>query len=304
MDKIGAGLERDGILTGAVGKKWHTSTINKILRNEKYIGDALLQKTYTTDFLNKTRVKNNGLVPQYYVEGDHEAIIPKDIYLQVQEELVRRRVVKTSANGKKRSYSCNHCFSQIVICGECGEMFRRLHLNNRGVKSIVWRYISRLESTGLECHARTINELLLQDVVVKAINQMLGDKSSYQAQLQLNIATVIRASQATAIDSIDEKLMALQQELIQKANSKEGYDEIADEIFRLRELRQKTTVDTAARDEQIKRINDLQDYISQQTTYLKEFDEALVRRWVKQITIWDDHITVELKSGLKIDIKG
>lgn len=101
MDKIAAGLERDGILTGAGGKKWHTSTINKILRNEKYIGDALLQKTYTTDFLYKTRVKNNGLVPQYYVEGDHEAIIPKDIYLQVQEELVRRRVVKTSANGKK-----------------------------------------------------------------------------------------------------------------------------------------------------------------------------------------------------------
>ena len=302
MDKIAAGLERDGILTGAGGKKWHTSTINKILRNEKYIGDALLQKTYTTDFLNKTRVKNNGLVPQYYVEGDHEAIIPKDIYLQVQEELVRRRVGKTSANGKKRNYSCNHCFSQIVICGECGEMFRRLHWNNRGVKSIVWRCISRLESTGLECHARTINELVLQDVVVKAINQMLGDKSSYQAQLQLNIAAVIRASQATAIDSIDEKLMALQQELIQKANSKEDYDEIADEIFRLRELRQKTTVDTAVRDEQIKRINDLQDYISQQTTLLTEFDEALVRRWVKQITIWDDRITVELKSGVSIDV--
>ena len=69
------------------GKKWHTSTINKILRNEKHIGDALLQKTYTTDFLNKTRVKNNGLVPQYYVEDNHEAIIPKEIYLQVQEEL-------------------------------------------------------------------------------------------------------------------------------------------------------------------------------------------------------------------------
>ena len=100
MDKIAAGLERDGILTGAGGKRWHTSTINKILRNEKYIGDALLQKTYTTDFLNKTRVKNNGLVPQYYVEGNHEAIIPKDIYLQVQEELIRRRVVKTSATVK------------------------------------------------------------------------------------------------------------------------------------------------------------------------------------------------------------
>lgn len=181
-------------------------------------------------------------------------------------------------------------------------MFRKLHWNNRGVKSIVWRCISRLESTGLECHARTINELVLQYAVVKAINQMLGDKSNYQAQLQLNIAAVIRTSQATAIDSIDEKLMALQQELIQKANSKEDYDEIADEIFRLRELRQKTTVDTAARDEQIKRINDLQDYISQQTALLTEFDEALVQRWIKQITIWDDHITVELKSGVSIDV--
>lgn len=298
MDKIAAGLERDGILTGAGKPKWHTSTINKILRNEKYIGDALLQKTYTTDFLNKTRVKNNGLMPQYYVEGNHEAIIPKEIYLQVQEELVRRRV----ANGKKSSYSCNHCFSQIVICGECGEMFRMLHWNNRSVKSIVWRCISRLESTGLECHARTINELVLQDAVVKAINQMLGDKSSYQAQMQLNIASVIRASQATSVENIDEKLMALQQELIQKVQSKEAYDEIADEIFRLRELRQQTTVDTAARDEQIKRINDLQDYISQQTTHLTDFDESLVRRWVKQIPIWDDRITVELKSGVSIDV--
>ena len=175
---------------------------------------------------------------QYYVEGNHEAIIPKDIYLQVQEKLVRRRVVKPSANGKKRSYGCNHCFSQIVICGECGEMFRRLHWNNREVKSIVWRCISRMEFIGLECHARTINELVLQDAVVKAINQMLGNKSSYQAQLQLNIASVIRASQVTSVENIDEKPVALQQELIQKAQSKEAYDEIADEIFRLRELRQ------------------------------------------------------------------
>lgn len=102
MDKIAAGLERDGILTGAGGEKWHTSTINKILRNEKYIGDALLQKTYTTDFLNKTRVKNNGLVPQYYVEGDHEALIPKNIYQQIQEELVRRRVVKPVTMAKTK----------------------------------------------------------------------------------------------------------------------------------------------------------------------------------------------------------
>ena len=302
MDKIAAGLERDGILTGAGGKKWHTSTINKILRNEKYIGDALLQKTYTTDFLNKTRIKNNGLVPQYYVEGNHEAIIPKDIYLQVQEELVRRRVVKTSANGKKRSYSCNHCFSQIIICGDCGEMFRRIHWNNRGCKSIVWRCISRLEPTGMECHARTVNEQELERGVVAALNELLGDREGYQRQLQQNVATVIRASATASADAIDEKLLELQQELLKKANSKEAYDEIADEIFRLRELKQQTTVDTVARDEQIKRITALQDFIRSQSADLTEFNESLVRRWFKQITVYDDHYTVELKSGLSVDI--
>ncbi len=79
----------------------------------------------------------------------------------------------------KRIYSCNHCFAQIVICGECGEMFRRIHWNNRGCKSIVWRCISRLEPTGQECHARTVNETILENVVVQAINTLLGDKSTY-----------------------------------------------------------------------------------------------------------------------------
>jgi recombinase len=107
--------------------------------------------------------------------------------MRVQEELVRRREVKVNANGKKRSYSCKHCFAQIVLCGECGEMFRRIHWNNRGVKSIVWRCISRPEAAGLECHARTVNEMVLENVVVQAINQLLGDKSTYQAQLHSKI---------------------------------------------------------------------------------------------------------------------
>lgn len=86
--------------------------------------------------------------------------------------------------------------------------------------------------------------------------------------------------------------------------NKEAYDEIADEIFKLREQRQQNTVDTAARDAQIGRINELQDYIKDQDATLTEFDEALVKRWLKQITVFEDHFTVELKSGLTIDIEG
>lgn len=149
---------------------------------------------------------------------------------------------------------------------------------------------------------RTINELVLQDAIVKAIKQMLGDKSNYQTQLQLNIASVIRASQATSVENIDEKLMALQHEIIQKAQSKEAYDEIADEIVKLREERQQLAVDTSVLDDQIERSKEIQDFIRSQRTDITEFDEALIRRWIKHITVYEDHFTVELKSGLSIDV--
>ena len=149
---------------------------------------------------------------------------------------------------------------------------------------------------------RTINETVLENVVVQAINTLLGDKSTYQTQLQQNIAKVIRSAQQNTADGIDERLQELQKELLKKANNKEAYDEIADEIFKLREQREKCTVDTAARDTQIARINELQDFIKQQHAHLEAFDEALVKRWLERIIVWEDHFTVELKSGLKIDI--
>ena len=136
------------------------------------------------------------------------------------------------------------------------------------------------------------------------INTLLGDKSTYQAQLQQYFATVIRSAQQNTADGIDERLQVLQKELLKKANNKEAYDEIADDIFQLREQREKCTVDTATRDAQIARINELQDFIKQQPAQLKAFDEALVKRWLERIIVWEDHFTVELKSGLKIEIEG
>ena len=303
MDKIAAGLEADGILTGAGKAKWHTSTINKILRNEKYIGDALLQKTYTTDFLTKKRIKNNGTVPQYYVEGDHEPIIPKDIFLLVQEELVRRRVVHTSDNGKRHCYSCKHCFSQIVICGECGEFFRRVHWNNRGCKSIVWRCCSRLEATGHACHSRTVNETLLEQMVIDAINRVLCQKDDFLQTLRANIATVVLQGDALSPEVIDKRLSKLQKELLKKVNQKDDYDAIADEILRLRDQRRQAEVDNVIKDEQMKQIRDLQDFVKSQPATITEFDEKLVSRLIAKITVFEDHFTVEFKSGITIDIE-
>ena len=90
--------------------------------------------------------------------------------------------------------------------------------------------------------------------------------------------------------------------VLREINGNKG--EIVDEIFNLREQREKCTVDTAARAAQIARINELQDFIKQQPTHLEAFDETLVKRWLERIIVWEDYFTVELKSGLKIEIEG
>jgi len=303
MLKIKRGLEADGILNGAGNEKWHTSNINQILRNEKYIGDALLQKTYTTDFLTKTRVKNHGVVPQYYVENSHEAIIPREIFMQVQEELIQRRIVHTSPNGKNRTFSCTHCFSNMIVCGGCGEVFRRVHWNNRGKKSIVWRCVSRLENTGLFCDARTVLESTLEQVMVTAINQAICDKNHFLITLQKNIATVICHENSHTLTAIDKRLTELQAELLKLASTKADYEKVGDEIYRLRDEKQKAQVENLGRDELQKRITDMSAFLQEQPTALTEYNEALVRRLIEKVTVYEDKFTVEFKSGVTVDVE-
>ena len=302
MLKIARGLEADAILNGAGKERWHTSNINQILRNEKYIGDALLQKTYTVDFLTKKRVKNNGIVPQYYVENSHEAIIPREVFMQVQEELIRRRIVHTSPNGKTRTFSSNHCFAQIVICGNCGEVFRRVHWNNRGKKSIVWRCVSRLENTGLFCDARTVLESTIEQVLVTAINNTLDGKDTCLSTLKDNIATVLTRENDRTLSDIDKRLEELQMQLLKLATSNADYEKVGDEIYRLRDQKQKLQVENANRDELKQRMADMSTFLKKQPTALTEYDEQLVRRLIEKVTIFEDKFTVEFKSGVTVDV--
>ena len=137
---------------------------------------------------------------------------------------------------------------------------------------------------------------------MKALNEMLGSKSTYKEQLQKNLMQVLRNDTSAQKDRIAERLLVLQQELLNRANNREAYDDVAEEIFHLRELQQQTDSDETTKAIQMERIKELQDFIGQQSNELTEFDEKLVKRWLRQITIWDDHYTVELKSGLSIDL--
>ena len=303
LKQIGESLESDGILTAAGKAKWRPETIKKILKNEKYIGDALLQKTYTVDVLTKKRVKNNGIVPQYYVENSHEAIIPRDLYMQVQEEMLRRTNLHSGADRKKRVYSSKYALSSIVYCPKCGDIYRRIAWNNRGKHSIVWRCCTRVEHGPERCDAPTVQEKELQEAVIKAINIALGGKDDMLVALEQNIASVLALEDESSMESINAKLEELQKELLKRANAKLDYNDLADEIDRLRELKQNAMAENAEREGLKQRIAEMQEFLAEQMELIEEYDESLVRRMVEKVTVYEDKFAVEFKSGTSVDVK-
>ena len=299
--KIAQGLERDGILTSRGKAKWNDTSIRKILENEKYMGDALLQKTYTIDFLNKKRGNNNGILPQYYIEDDHEPIIPKEIFLMVQEEMARRARTQLPFGGKK-GYSANHAFSQIIFCAGCGEQFRRIHWNNRGKKSIVWRCLTRLKQKD-QCHARTVKEETLIEAFLEALNEIMGNSDDYLTRLKENLETAINEVYPESATALAAKMSKLQQELIDRTERRENYDDITEEILRLRELQAQADMDGTAKSEYKKRIRQLQRLIEQQTNTVLAFDESLVRKLLEKVTVYDDYLEFRFKSGVTVSVE-
>lgn len=302
LKQIGESLEADGILTAAGKAKWRPETIKKILKNEKYIGDALLQKTYTVDVLTKKRVQNNGIVPQYYVENNHEPIIPRDLYMQVQEEMLRRANMHSGEKMKKRVYSSKYALSSIVYCSKCGDIYRRIAWNNRGKHSIVWRCVNRVEHGPDCCNARTVKEEELQNAVVKAINQTLGNRNEMFDILEENIKMVLALEDESSLESINARLEETQRELLKRANAKQNYNDLADEIDNLRKMKQNTLTENAEREGLKQRIAEMKQFLTEQTEQIEEYDEFLVRRMIEKVTIYDDRFTIEFKSGTNIDI--
>lgn len=303
LKQIGESLEADGILTAAGKSKWRPETIKKILKNEKYIGDALLQKTYTVDVLTKKRVQNNGIVPQYYVENNHEPIIPRDLYMQVQEEMLRRANMHSGEKMKKRVYSSKYALSSIVYCSKCGDIYRRIAWNNRGKHSIVWRCVNRVEHGPDCCNARTVKEEELQNAVVKAINQTIGDRDEMFEILEENIKMVLALEDENSLESINARLEETQRELLKRANSRQNYNDLADEIDHLRELKQAALTENAEREGLKQRISEMQQFLAEQTQNITEYDEQLVRRLIEKITVYCERVTVEFKSGTSVDVR-
>ena len=163
--QIARGLMRDHIKTCTGNTTWYESTIRSMLKNEKYRGDALLQKVFVADYLTKRRVKNTGHLPQYYVEDDHPAIISREMFSRVQEELAKRSRAQPVKPG-----TSTYAFSCKLYCSCCGNTYRRVKANGKN-KFTTWRCKTRMKN-GSACRGRILKEVFIQKAVMDALDQL------------------------------------------------------------------------------------------------------------------------------------
>lgn len=179
---IAARLTRQGIPSPAGKEKWQSSTVKSILTNEKYKGDALLQKTFTVDFLQKKKKANEGEVPQYYVENSHPAIVTEEVFDLVQHELRRRQQ-------KGRHTSAASMFSNRIVCGECGAYFgSKVWHSTDAYRSRIWRCNSKYETKGSPCPSPHLREEELQNGRVESLihenAQVAQDQEGYNRRMK------------------------------------------------------------------------------------------------------------------------
>lgn len=153
------------------------------------------------------------------------------------------------------------------------------------------------------CDAPTIQESDLQNAVVKAIHEVLGEKDAVLPILEMNIVEVLSNDSSSEVSEIDRRLGELQQELLRLANSKNDYTDLADEIYRLREERQAILVQDAECDGKRQRIEKMKAFLEEQADLPAEYNEQLVRRLIEKVTVFDEKITVRFKSGVEIDVE-
>ena len=303
-------LTLDGIATAKGVKAWSHQVVHSILTNEKYAGDALLQKTFTTDCISKTVKKNTGELPQYYIKDNHPAIIPRDIYQRVQEEMARRtskrKVMQKSGKTEQGKYSAKYALSERLVCGECGSPYKRCTWARNGVKRIVWRCVSRLEFGKKYCHeSPSIEEDKLHTAILTALNRVIEASNGLQEELTETLQMVC-AQEGDGDNMLElefelETLTARQNTLLDQALANMEDLTITEQLKTLLEEKQllQARIDTAKKDaanriSEDSRMAELTACLEEHLSGFQQYDDGIVRQFVERITVVDAE-TIRIK---------
>ncbi|WP_445293144.1 recombinase family protein [Cytobacillus sp. FSL R7-0680] len=182
-NRIARELEEEGVPNWNGKAKWYEGSIRKMLSNEKYKGDALLQKTYTVDYLTKKRVENTGQIPRYYVENNHPPIIERDMWEAVQLEMERKKAFAEKHGFYRVDYgSADNPFAGKVICGDCSSAFGRKvwNSNDERFRRRVWRCNKKYPEKGKKgCSNTHIEDKALYQIFINVFNAILENKDYF-----------------------------------------------------------------------------------------------------------------------------
>ena len=302
LGQIKKELEQENIPAAQKVGQWSSAVIHNILTNEKYIGDALLQKTYITDCITKKVKKNQGERPMYYVENNHPAIIPRETFDRVQAEMTRRsskrKVLQKRGRTELGKYSGKYALTELLVCGECGSPYKRVTWARNGTKRIVWRCVSRLEFGTRYCHnSPTLDEEKLHQVILAAVNEFTAIR---QEVLPDVLAMAEEAKQA--LSQAGAELLALKKRMEEVSREQ---NDVLDRLLanmgdaalntwmmaltkekealkaKIAEVRQ---VEVSA-EEQAARRQQMWESLQERTEGCTEFDEELVRQFIQKVTV-------------------
>lgn len=309
---IASGLTQEGIPTASGHGQWQRGTIASILSNEKYKGDAILNKTYIRDCLSKKVMINHGERPKYYVENNHPAIIDAYTFGRVQEELARRngkrKVKQVGTKTEQGKYSSKYALTELLICGECGTPYRRCTWAASGKKKIVWRCIKRLDYGKKYCHeSPSMEESMLQEAIMKAVKHTTKQNTALLHTLRLHIGMGIEkdVKEDNSLDlqiriaeieaDFNKMLKSIESDCAESFDEAKAERLLSEKALLEQELAcQKTT---GQRDKQVSRLDEINKVLESIAERPISYDDSIVRAIL-------DSVIVESKEKIRVVFKG
>lgn len=311
-------LEREHIRTSQDTETWSVGALQGMLRNEKYCGDALLQKTFTQDCLSKKVIKNTGQLPKYLVQNHHEGIITRELFDRVQAEISRRAgtrapSAKASVSGLAK-YSSKYALTGMLVCGECGTAYRRCVWSKNGNKRVVWRCISRLDYGTKYCkNSPTLEEGQIHHTILATLNSAMSDRSKLIAMVTNSVQSIcmdhteLDSSEAVKVricelEAIYAKLMddVLENDSFAAHNSE--IRKLNDELAELRaKYEQLVELESGVSAAKIRREH-IVEALQSAPTAMTEWDDTIIRQLVSEVRVLSaDKLEIILKSGAKFE---
>jgi len=276
----------------------------QILTNEKYKGDALLQKEYTVDFLTKKKKKNEGEIPQYYVEGHHEPIIPPETFDLVRAEILRRQKIGTK-------YMGNSIYYAKIRCGNCGGIYgAKVWHSNDKYRRVVYQCNKKYQRSKKGCNCKTphLYEHQIQEAFVSAFNKVMEDKDELVENMDVIIqvacdCTELEQKLADVRDEIKVLIQKTQEYVSENARREQDqieylkrYDAMVERYEALREEEGQLKAEIEERKLKAGVIKEYINRLSEQDEVLTEFDSEL---WCGLV----DFITVYAKGDVRVTFK-